>query len=81
METEFWGRAIAEVKKTSSDFLFIAEIYGEFEWQLQQLGFDFTYDMRCFTTNWQDVILPPPNSSLRGRVGFRAQTRSFYRKS
>ena len=44
METEFWDRAIAEVKKTSSDFLFIAEIYGEFEWQLQQLGFDFTYD-------------------------------------
>ena len=44
METEFWDRAIAAVKKTSSDFLFIAEIYGEFEWQLQQLGFDFTYD-------------------------------------
>ena len=41
---EFWDTAIAEVKKTSSDFLFIAEIYGEFEWQLQQLGFDFTYD-------------------------------------
>ena len=44
METEFWDRAIAEVKKTSPDFLFIAEVYGEFEWQLQQLGFDFTYD-------------------------------------
>ena len=44
MEMEFWDRAIAEVKKTSPDFLFIAEIYGEFEWQLQQLGFDFAYD-------------------------------------
>ncbi len=44
METEFWDRAIAEVRKISPDFLFIAEIYGEFEWQLQQLGFDFTYD-------------------------------------
>jgi glycosidase len=24
--------------------LFLAEVYGEFEWRLQQLGFDFTYD-------------------------------------
>jgi glycosidase len=48
METEFWDRAIAEVKKTSSDFLFIAEIYGEFEWELQQLGFDFTYDKALY---------------------------------
>ena len=32
------------MKKISQDFLFIAEVYGEFEWQLQQLGFDFAYD-------------------------------------
>jgi glycosidase len=62
METEFWDRAIADVKKTSPDFLFIAEIYGEFEWQLQQLGFDFPMTS-CFTTNWWDVTLPPPNST------------------
>jgi glycosidase len=44
MEAEFWDRAIAELKMISPDFLFIAEVYGEFEWQLQQFGFDFTYD-------------------------------------
>jgi Alpha amylase, catalytic domain len=44
METEFWDKAIEQVKKEFSNFLFLAEVYGEFEWQLQQLGFDFVYD-------------------------------------
>jgi len=43
-EIEFWPLAITEVKKTAPDFLFIAEVFGETEWQLQQFGFDFTYD-------------------------------------
>jgi glycosidase len=44
MQEEFWEKAIAEVKRHSPDFLFIAEVYGEREWQLQCLGFDFAYD-------------------------------------
>lgn len=44
IETEFWEAAIREVKRAFPDFLFLAEVYGEFEWRLQQLGFDFTYD-------------------------------------
>jgi glycosidase len=48
VETEFWDRAIGEVKKAFPDFLFLAELYGEFEWQLQQLGFDFTYDVTLY---------------------------------
>ena len=44
MEDEFWNKAIEEVKRENQDFLFIAEVYGEKEWQLQCLGFDFTYD-------------------------------------
>jgi glycosidase len=48
METEFWDRAIGEIKSVFPDFLFLAEVYGEFEWQLQQLGFDFTYDVTLY---------------------------------
>jgi glycosidase len=44
MEDEFWKKAIAEVKQNCPDFLFLAEVYGEREWHLQYLGFDFTYD-------------------------------------
>ncbi len=45
-EKEFWEEAILTVKKKRKDFLFIAETYWDLEWQLQNLGFDFTYDKR-----------------------------------
>jgi len=44
--SEFWSEAIATVKNKRDDFLFLAEAYWDLEWQLQQLGFDFTYDKR-----------------------------------
>lgn len=43
-EKEFWSEAISSVKETNPNFVFIAEAYWKLEWQLQQLGFDFTYD-------------------------------------
>lgn len=45
-ENEFWKEAIASVKKIKPDFIFLAEAYWDLEWNLQQLGFDFTYDKR-----------------------------------
>ncbi|TLU85877.1 MAG: alpha-amylase [Chlorobium sp.] len=44
MEEEFWGDAIAAVKVRHPDFIFLAEAYWNKEWELQQQGFDFTYD-------------------------------------
>ncbi len=44
MNEEFWPRAIQSVKKKHPDFLFLAESYWDREWELQQMGFDFTYD-------------------------------------
>jgi len=43
-EQEFWKFAIEKIKNERGDFLMIAEAYWDLEWQLQQLGFDFTYD-------------------------------------
>lgn len=43
---EFWQHAISEIKTQRNDFIFIAEAYWDLEWDLQQLGFDFTYDKR-----------------------------------
>ncbi|HCY75031.1 MAG TPA: glycosidase [Ignavibacteriales bacterium] len=45
-EKEFWEEAISSVKNKRNDFIFIAETYWDLEWQLQNLGFDFTYDKR-----------------------------------
>ncbi len=43
---EFWEETIPAVKQKRNDFIFIAETYWDLEWQLQNLGFDFTYDKR-----------------------------------
>jgi hypothetical protein len=45
-EIEFWEKAIKTVKAKSNNFIFIAEAYWDLEYELQKLGFDFTYDKR-----------------------------------
>lgn len=45
---EFWSETIATVKKTYPDFCFMAEVYWDMEWRLQELGFDYTYDKRLY---------------------------------
>ncbi len=44
MKNEFWQEAIATVKRLHPNFIFLAESYWNKEWELQQQGFDFTYD-------------------------------------
>jgi hypothetical protein len=44
----FWPEAIGAVKKRLPSFLFLAEVYWDLEWELQQAGFDFTYDKRLY---------------------------------
>ena len=43
-DDEFWNEAIRKIKKKCPDFIFLAETYWDLEYQLQKLGFDFTYD-------------------------------------
>ncbi|WP_119065324.1 alpha-amylase family glycosyl hydrolase [Aggregatilinea lenta] len=45
---EFWTEVIPAVKAQHADFLFIAEVYWDMEWELQQQGFDYTYDKRLY---------------------------------
>jgi hypothetical protein len=46
--TELWSDVLAEVRRRSPGFVFLAEAYWEMEWELQQLGFDFCYDKRLY---------------------------------
>ncbi len=47
-EAQFWPRAIARVKKLHPEFLTIGEVYWDMEGELQQQGFDYTYDKRLY---------------------------------
>ncbi|MBX9695513.1 MAG: alpha-amylase, partial [Cyanobacteria bacterium] len=44
----FWANAIGRVKEAHPGFTFMAEVYWDMEWQLQQQGFDYTYDKRLY---------------------------------
>jgi hypothetical protein len=44
----FWPAATSRVREAHPGFLFMAEVYWDLEWTLQQQGFDYTYDKRLY---------------------------------
>jgi len=44
----FWPRAIEHVRNGAPGFRFMAEVYWDLEWTLQQQGFDYAYDKRLY---------------------------------
>ncbi|HLJ98257.1 MAG TPA: alpha-amylase family glycosyl hydrolase [Gemmataceae bacterium] len=44
----FWPKAIQRVRERVTHFLFMAEVYWDLEWTLQQQGFDYAYDKRLY---------------------------------
>jgi hypothetical protein len=44
----FWPKAIQHVRERVPNFCFMAEVYWDLEWTLQQQGFDYTYDKRLY---------------------------------
>jgi hypothetical protein len=47
-DNPFWPEAIAAIKRRHDGFKFVAEVYWDMEWTLQQAGFDYTYDKRLY---------------------------------
>ena len=44
----FWPRRPDACASSIPDFCFMAEVYWDLEWTLQQQGFDYTYDKRLY---------------------------------
>jgi hypothetical protein len=44
----FWPPAIQRVRGRFPEFCFMAEVYWDMEWTLQQQGFDYAYDKRLY---------------------------------
>lgn len=61
--TEFWTDIISKVRRENPDFVFMGEVYWNLEWELQQLGFDFTYDKRLY-----DRLLDANVSEIRAHL-------------
>ena len=60
---EFWQDAIRHVTARHPDFFFIAESYWNREWDLQQLGFRYTYDKTLY-----DRLLHEGATSVRDHL-------------
>jgi hypothetical protein len=44
----FWSNATQRVREKAPGFCFMAEVYWDLEWTLQQQGFDYAYDKRLY---------------------------------
>ena len=60
---DYWPTLIGRCRQAHPDLLFIAEVYWEMEWALQQQGFDQCYDKRLY-----DRLVHDPPESLRGHL-------------
>jgi len=45
---DFWPRVTQRVRQRYPDFCFMAEVYWDLEWTMQQQGFDYAYDKRLY---------------------------------
>jgi len=57
---EFWEEMITALRKASSDFLFMAEVYWDLEPELLKQGFDYCYDKRLY-----DLLVSGNANSIR----------------
>jgi hypothetical protein len=44
----FWPETTRRVRESVPNFCFMAEVYWDLEWTMQQQGFDYTYDKRLY---------------------------------
>jgi len=44
----FWPKATESVRRKHPHFQFMAEVYWDLEWTMQQQGFDYAYDKRLY---------------------------------
>lgn len=62
----FWPRATRQVRSVYPDFRFMAEVYWDLEWTLQQQGFDYTYDKRLYDRLREGCARPVREHLLAG---------------
>jgi hypothetical protein len=62
----FWPRVTKTVHDEVPGFLFLAEVYWDLEWTLQQQGFDYTYDKRLYDRLHEGHARPAREHLLAG---------------
>jgi hypothetical protein len=76
IDAPFWPEAIGRVRAAHPEFLFMAEVYWDLEWALQQQGFDYTYDKRLYD-RLHDRDAAAVRAHLRADLDFQAKSVRF----
>lgn len=61
---EYWREVLSAVREQYPTHCFIAEVYWDLEWELQQQGFDYCYDKPLY-----DRLVYESAESVRGHLG------------
>jgi hypothetical protein len=72
----FWSRVIPQVKDKVPGFCFMAEVYWDLEWAMQQEGFDYTYDKRLYD-RLREQHARPVRDHFRARLEYQDKLARF----
>jgi hypothetical protein len=74
--TLFWPRATQAVRERVPGFTFMAEVYWDLEWTLQQQGFDYAYDKRLYD-RLRAGAAGPVRDHFRAEAGYQDKLARF----
>jgi glycosidase len=72
----FWPNAIRRVRERVPGFCFMAEVYWDLEWTMQQQGFDYAYDKRLYD-RLRDGHARPVREHLCAGVDYQGKLARF----
>lgn len=72
----FWPQATQRVREQVPGFTFMAEVYWDLEWTLQQQGFDYTYDKRLYD-RLRDHHAKPVREHFLARLDYQDKLARF----
>jgi glycosidase len=70
----FWPKAAEAVRREHPHFLFMAEVYWDLEWTMQQQGFDYAYDKQLYDRLRDTHLVRAPQEPVDASV------QGFYEK-
>jgi hypothetical protein len=72
----FWPAATRRVKDKAPGFCFMAEVYWDLEWTMQQHGFDYAYDKRLYD-RLRERHAAPVRGHLCAELGYQSSLARF----
>jgi hypothetical protein len=72
----FWPTATQRVRQRVPGFTFMAEVYWDLEWTMQQQGFDFAYDKRLYD-RLREQHARPVREHLRAGLDYQDKLARF----